>query len=86
MPKRGIKTGYHTESVKVANLTASVASTKDGWTRHNKLDTRQAKRVSRLYNDLSTLLATYGKLAQKDISAFEQLGVKIETEDKADSR
>lgn len=86
MPKRGIQTGYHTEIVKVAKLTSSVAMTRDGWTRHNRLDTRQAKRVSQLYNDLSTLLATYGKLVQKDITAFEQLGVKIETEDKADSR
>lgn len=85
MAKRALKKGYHLETVKVSELTSAVASTKDGWTRGDNLDTSQAKRVSKIYNDLSSLIASYGKLAQKDVKEFDKLGVKIEEEDRKDA-
>lgn len=86
MAKRGVKSGYHAETVKVSKLTSSVANTKDGWSRHDNLNTTQSKRVSKIYNDLSSIIAKYGQLAQRDVKEFEQLGVKIETEDRKDSQ
>ncbi|MBC1925538.1 hypothetical protein [Listeria innocua] len=85
MAKKGVKSGYHTVTVKVANLTSEVANTKDGWNRSDALNTTQAKRVSKIYNDLSTLIASYGKLVQKDAKEFDKLGVKIEEEDRKDA-
>ncbi|GAB2023898.1 hypothetical protein RyT2_29820 [Pseudolactococcus yaeyamensis] len=85
MAKRGVKKGYHLETVKVSELTSAVTNTKDGWTRGDNLNTSQAKRVSKIYNDLSNLIASYGRLAQKDVKEFDKLGVKIEEEDRKDA-
>lgn len=85
MSKRGIKAGYHEETVKVSTLTSPIANTKDGWSRGDNLNTTHTKQVSKIYNDLSTLIASYGKLAQKDAKEFKQLGVKIQEEDRRDS-
>ncbi|MBS7576418.1 MULTISPECIES: hypothetical protein [unclassified Enterococcus] len=81
MSKTGVKSGYHDETMKIASLTSKVAGVKDGWTRHDNLNTTQAGRVSKIYADFSSLVALYGSLAQKDVKEFNQLGVNIEVQD-----
>ncbi|WP_181026463.1 hypothetical protein [Rathayibacter tritici] len=42
--------------------------------------------VSEIYSELSTLIAAYGALAQKDTGEFDQLGVNIEVQDAQDAQ
>lgn len=86
MVKRGVNSNYHEESAQVATLTSSVSGVRDGWTRGSHLHTTQAQRVSEIYRELSSIISSYGSLAQKDAAEFKQLGVKIEVEDREDAK
>ncbi len=83
---RSIREGFHLETRKVSTLTSRVADTKDGWTRGDNLDVPGAKTVSEIYNDLSNVIASYGALAQKDTSEFDQFGTNIEVQDQEDAQ
>lgn len=85
MTTRGIRKGFHEETQKVSSLTSHVADTKDGWTRGEPLKVPGATTVSKIYADLSSLIATYGSLARKDTKEFEQFGVNIEVQDREDA-
>lgn len=45
-----------------------------------------AKTVSEIYAALSSLVATYGGLAQKDAHEFDNFGVNIEVQDREDAK
>ncbi|NRD10157.1 hypothetical protein [Rathayibacter agropyri] len=42
--------------------------------------------VSEIYSELSTLITSYGALAQKDTGEFDQFGVSIEVQDAQDAQ
>lgn len=86
MTTRSIRKGFHEETRKVSALTSHVAGTKDGWTRGEPLNVPGTNTVSAIYAELSTLIATYGALAQKDIAEFERFGVNIEVQDREDAK
>lgn len=83
---RGISDGFHEETRKVMSLTSRVAAVKDGWTRGDNLNVSGVTAVSEIYAELSSLIAAYGVLAQKDTVEFDQFGVNIEVQDRMDAR
>lgn len=86
MATRAIQKGFHEETRKVSALTSHVAETKDGWDRGDNLNVPGAKAVSEIYADLSTVIASFGTLAQKDVGEFQKFGVNIEVQDREDAR
>lgn len=86
MATRGIQEGFHEETRRVSTLTSRVAEVTDGWDRGEPLNVPGAKAVSEVYASLSTLIATYGALAQKDTKEFEKFGVRIEVQDREDAK
>ncbi|MFF2772923.1 hypothetical protein ACFVUP_38070 [Streptomyces bacillaris] len=85
MATRSISEGFHEESRKVSSLTSPVAGTNDGWTRGEPVKVPGATTVSEIYAELSSLIATFGSLAQKDTKEFERFGVNIEVQDREDA-
>jgi hypothetical protein len=81
---RGVRDGFHLDTRNVSTLTSRVAGTKDGWDRGSNLNVPGATAISD--TDLSTVIATYGALVQKDTGEFDQLGVNIEVQDAQDAQ
>ncbi|OJX78155.1 hypothetical protein [Leifsonia sp. 71-9] len=86
MATRSVRDGFHEETKKVSTLTSRVASTKDGWDRGEPLNVPGARTVSKIYADLSSLIATYGELARKDTEEFDRFAVNIEVQDREDAK
>ncbi|WP_349866429.1 hypothetical protein [Leifsonia sp. WHRI 6310E] len=42
--------------------------------------------MSKIYADLSSLIATYGELARKDTEEFDRFAVNIEVQDREDAK
>ena len=85
MVKRGVSDGYQGEVERVSSSASKLSSVSDGWSRQSNLDTTQAKRVSKIYKELSSIVAQYGSLARQDVQGFKQLGQKIVDEDRRDA-
>jgi hypothetical protein len=83
---RSIHEGFHEETRKVSTLTSHVAGIKDGWVREEPMNVPGAKTVSEIYATLSSLVATYGALVQKDAHEFDHFGVNIELQDREDAK
>lgn len=69
----------------MSTLTSRVAGTKDGWVREEPLNVPGAQTVSKIYAELSDLIAAFGSLARKDAGEFSRFGVNIEVQDREDA-
>lgn len=73
---------YETVAMNVGKIASSVANVKNGLnTDDGNLKVHHIQQIFNLYNELTTLVSTYGQMVTHDLKEFEQIGVNIQKTD-----